>query len=79
MVTGDEKQIFLNNYNYRNQWLGKGACGIQVSMDDNFDREVILYTLWDLEDFTHVQLLKCDPTVKSEVQKEELTKVRKKA
>ena len=35
ILTGDEKWIFLNNYNHGKQWLDKGDRGIQIPKDKN--------------------------------------------
>ena len=74
IVTGDEKWIFLNNYNHGNQWLGKGDRGIQIPKDTKLGKKVMLCAWWDYEGTVYFDLLENGRTVNSKLYKEQINK-----
>lgn len=75
IVTSDEKWIYLNNPNNRNQWLDRGESAKPVVKLDRFQEKAMLCVWWNYEQVIHYELVPDGQTINSDLYCEQLDRM----
>jgi histone-lysine N-methyltransferase SETMAR len=77
IVTSDEKWIYLNNPDNRNQWLDRGEPAKPVVKLDRFQKKVMLCVWWNFEQVIHFEILYDGGTTNSDIYCDQLDQMYK--
>ena len=67
IVTSDEKWIYFNNPDKRNQWLDIGQVAQPVPRSERFSKKTLLCVWWNFEGVIHFELLPNGVTVDADL------------